>query len=101
MYDGEPILEYHSNYFEFLRHCTKDPKDYFIFCGVRNPMDNAASLYMKLMTDQNKAYSERKWLLDKGGEVSKRRVELYQHLKNVDNSFAVFLQNGKWIFLYT
>lgn len=92
MYDGEPILEYHSNYFEFLRQCTKEQQNYFVFCGVRNPMDDAASLYMKFMTDHDKAYSEEKWRLDKGGYMSKRRVELYKYLKNVDSSFAVFLR---------
>jgi len=92
MYDGEPILEYHSNYFEFLRHCAKDPKHYFVFCGARNPMDDAASLYMKFMTNHNKVYSEEKWRFNMEGEVSKRRVELYKHLKNVDSSFAVFLR---------
>ncbi|MBE9541762.1 MAG: hypothetical protein IMF01_05540 [Proteobacteria bacterium] len=92
MYDGEPILEYHSNYFEFERQCSKEEKDYFVFCSVRNPMDDAASLYMKFMTDHDKAYSEEKWRLDKGGYMSKRRVALYKYLKNVDNSFASFLR---------
>ena len=92
MYDGEPLLEYHSNYFEFLRHYAKDPKHYFVFCGARNPMDDAASLYMKFMTNHNKVYSEEKWRFNMEGEVSKRRVELYKHLKNVDSSFAFFLR---------
>ena len=71
MYDGEPILEYHSNYFEFAQQCSKEEKNYFVFCSVRNPLDDAASLYMKIMKDHEKAYSEERWRLDKGGYMSK------------------------------
>ena len=91
IYDGEPILDYHSNYLEFARQCSEEERNYFVFCGVRNPMDDAASLYMKIMTDHEKAYSDEKLRLDNGGYMSKRRIRIYQHLKNVDSSFAVFL----------
>jgi hypothetical protein len=92
MYEGESILDYHSNYFEFARQCSEEERNYFVFCGVRNPLDDAVSLYMKFMTDHDKGYSEEKWRLDKGGYMSKRRIELYKHLKNVDSSFSVFLR---------
>jgi hypothetical protein len=92
MYDGEPILDYHSNYFELARQCSEEERNYFVFCGVRNPLDDAASLYMKIMTDHEKAYSEEKWRLDKGGYMSKRRTRIYRHLKNIDSSFAAFLR---------
>ena len=91
-YDGEPILDYHSNHFEFARQCSKEERGYFVFCGVRNPLDDAASLYIKIMTDHEKAYSEEKWRLDKGGYMSKRRIRIYRHLKNIDGSFATFLR---------
>jgi|GEM_PF-285679 len=92
MYEGESILDYHSNYFEFARQCSEEESSYFVFCGVRNPLDDAVSLYMKFMTDHDKGYSEEKWRLDKGGYMSKRRVEIHKHLKNVDRPFAVFLR---------
>lgn len=91
MYEGESILAYHSNYSDFARQCSEEERSYFVFCGVRNPLDNAASLYVKFLNDQNKAYSEERWRLEKAGDVSKRRVALYKYLKNVDSSFDAFL----------
>jgi hypothetical protein len=50
-YDGEPILHKHANYWE-LPKAIRD-LGYFVFAGVRNPLDDAASLYQKLLSDHH------------------------------------------------
>lgn len=46
-YDGIPILSKHSNYPDFARYANAIEKNYFIFCGLRNPMQIPVSLYLK------------------------------------------------------
>jgi hypothetical protein len=50
-YGAKPILHKHATYQEFLRQATPDEKTYFVFSGIRNPLDDAVSLYFKLLTD--------------------------------------------------
>jgi hypothetical protein len=50
-YGATPILHKHATYQEFLRQATEDEKSYFVFSGIRNPLDDAVSLYFKLLTD--------------------------------------------------
>jgi hypothetical protein len=39
LYDGEKILSKHSRYHEFLKIASEEEKKYFVFSGIRNPMD--------------------------------------------------------------
>lgn len=47
-YKGEQILRKHSFYSDFLDKATPDEKTYFVFSGIRNPMDEAVSKYLKV-----------------------------------------------------
>lgn len=58
LYDGEPILHKHATYEEFLRQASDDEKHYFVFSGIRNPLDDAVSRYFKLKTDHNRRMSD-------------------------------------------
>lgn len=50
-YGATPILHKHATYQEFLRRATPEEKKYFVFSGIRHPLDDAVSLYFKLRTD--------------------------------------------------
>ncbi len=60
LYDGRGMLHKHATYGEFLSAATDIQKDYFAFAGVRNPLDDAVSLYFKLTNDHKQAYSSLK-----------------------------------------
>jgi hypothetical protein len=53
-YDGSPILFKHATYRDFLRVATPEEKKYFVFSGIRNPLDNVVSYYFKY---KNKKFS--------------------------------------------
>lgn len=58
LYNGERILSHHSNLYDFLRIATKDETRYFVFSGLRNPLDLTVSQYFKyrsIAADQNVA----------------------------------------------
>jgi hypothetical protein len=57
-YDGEVILHKHATYEEFLKQASPEEKTYFVFSGIRNPLDAAVSLYFKLKTDHNRRMSD-------------------------------------------
>ena len=58
LYDGRPILHKHATYEEFLKVASPDEKQYFVFSGIRNPLDDAVSQYFKLKTDHNQRMSD-------------------------------------------
>lgn len=46
-YGGEQVLLKHSNYPEFARYANARERGYFVFCGLRNPLQIPVSLYLK------------------------------------------------------
>lgn len=57
-YDGTRILSKHATYYDFLRIASPEEKTYFIFSCIRNPLDDAASLYFKYKTDHRQQFSQ-------------------------------------------
>ena len=56
-YDGQQILDKHSMYHDFLREMGEEGRSYFVFAGVRNPMDQVVSEFLKVRSDHNQNYS--------------------------------------------
>ncbi|MDX1520933.1 MAG: sulfotransferase family 2 domain-containing protein [Anaerolineae bacterium] len=56
-YAGKPILFKHATYSDFAAIATDDQKNYFVFSGIRNPLDDAVSLFYKLRTNHREQYS--------------------------------------------
>jgi hypothetical protein len=52
LYEGRRILHKHATYREFLKLAKEEEKDYFVFSGIRNPLDKIVSLYFKYKTNQ-------------------------------------------------
>lgn len=57
-YGGKDILHKHAHYGKFLKHASEDEKKYFVFGGVRNPLDKAVSHYFKYLSDHKNRYSD-------------------------------------------
>jgi hypothetical protein len=90
-YEGRKIVNKHANYHEFLKIANNEQKEYFVFAGVRDPLDEAVSLYNKLLTDHNEAYTDPNRQLGKGGWVTKRKAEIHKLVKS-GKGFAGFLR---------
>lgn len=72
-YDGKPILWKHARYEDFMKIATPEEKKYFIFSGVRNPLDRAVSQY----------YFFKSGLAPK----TKSNLEKYNYIKNANAGF--------------
>ena len=90
-YDGEKILTKHSTYERFLRKASDAEKGYFVFSGIRNPLDRVVSAYLKLKKDhrqlhtrlkQKKRYSLRNYYL----------LKQFEFVQQPNVTFADFFQ---------
>jgi hypothetical protein len=98
LYDGKRILKKHATYRDFLRTATHDEKGYFVFSGIRNPMDKTVSLYYKYRTNHS---SKRKQKLghdaqprhrDNNVFISWLMRKQYEFIRNRDATFADFFK---------
>jgi hypothetical protein len=80
LYGGRPILRKHASYHEFLRRATPEERSYFVFAGIRDPLDDAVSLYFKYRTDHRQQFASL-------AENRRRRKRLAEHMAAVRYRF--------------
>jgi Sulfotransferase family len=83
LYEGEKILSKHSRYHEFLATASEEERKYFVFSGIRNPMDMVVSGYLKMKNDHKGRYTNPKEWRRNGGTISDRNLKLYQKVKDL------------------
>lgn len=98
-YGGKKILHKHANYHEFLKIATNKQKKYFVFAGVRDPLDEAVSLYNKFLGDHKSNYTDPRKLLKNGGWVTERKIKIYELVQSTKD-FEAFLK-GFYTRVYT
>lgn len=90
-YSGAEILRRHSIYPTFLKTATNEEKNYFVFSGIRNPLDRTISFYEKLRNDprnyisnirqkENKSLADR-YFLDQHIFIKKNNATFSQYLR--------------------
>ncbi len=94
-YGGIPILHKHASYPEFLQTATVDEKEFFVFAGLRNPLDTAVSSYFKYKTDHKNAFSNPEHL--KSMKVDSLDVKRFEFIRDTNASFKTFfMQSSFW-----
>lgn len=91
-YLGEDILFKHATYRDFLKTAREEEKKYFVFSCIRNPMDRAVSLFLKLKnpSGQFKNVKYRK-LLSPGSVFFNRQIKFIQkHSASFSEYFKKF-----------
>ncbi len=93
-YGGEQILKKHSNYAHFLKSATPDEKKYFVFSGIRNPLDRTVSDYVKYVTNHLGEYTDPKKLahMARGRRYSLRRWFFLRRFRYIQEHNATFDQ---------
>ncbi|MBN1815502.1 MAG: sulfotransferase family 2 domain-containing protein [Anaerolineae bacterium] len=92
LYDGEPILRKHAHYHEFLRVATPVERDYFVFSGIRNPMDEVVSLYEKYRTNHRGNYTDPKKRKGRGGHVTRLDMASFSFIQETGADFPAFFR---------
>ncbi|HYK45568.1 MAG TPA: sulfotransferase family 2 domain-containing protein [Parafilimonas sp.] len=89
-YDGKRILRKHSRYHEFLKTATEEQKKYFVFSGIRNPMDTVISVYSKFANNHKGKYTDPQQWRKNGGYVKDKRLQLFSDIKNAHLTFQEY-----------
>jgi hypothetical protein len=79
-YEGKPILSKHATYYDFLKIASEEQKRYFVFAGIRNPLDDVVSLYFKYKTDHRQQFTD-------PVKVGRKRTSVY-YLDNLAFRFV-------------
>ena len=92
LYDGEKILRKHSKYSEFLKTAAKEEKRYFVFSGIRHPMDLVVSEFLKIRNNHKQRYTTPSEWRRNGGTLSDESLRLYDEIKNDNLSFQDYFK---------
>ncbi len=91
-YDGEPILVKHATYEDFLKSATPEEKRYFVFSGIRNPLDDAVSLYFKYVTDHKHKFTDPERLQRTRGLVTFISLRRFRFVREAQPDFTTYLK---------
>lgn len=89
-YDGIRILWKHATYHDFLKIARPEEKDYFVFSGIRNPLDDAVSRYFKLRTDHRNQYTDPAKLKKRTKIYDRVETFIYKDLQKNNADFERF-----------
>jgi hypothetical protein len=89
-YDGVPILRKHAYYPEFLAVATPEERKYFVFAGIRNPLDETVSLYFKYKTDHEGNFSNPQNRRDQGGWLTPTDLAKFRYIQETQSEFAPY-----------
>lgn len=97
-YDGEPILQKHSTYEQFRAQASEDERSYFVFSGIRHPMDDVVSQYFKLKTDHNRRMTD-PTRAPKSKPLLNRIVDrtVFRYLQRTNAEFADYFMRYHWL----
>jgi hypothetical protein len=95
-YGGERVLYKHATYGEFLRTPEGRSERYFVFAGVRHPLDLALSSFFKMKTNHRGRYtcSRRRYT----PSVTAKHIELFEYAQNEGDFLGWFKKSRPSIY---
>lgn len=93
-YDGHLVLRKHATYRDFLRYATADEKQYFVFSGIRNPMDVAVTRYVHIKANSKQHFTDPVEIGKRNSLASRLERRVYDWIQRHDASFEEFL--ARW-----
>lgn len=91
-YDGERILHKHASYNEFWEIASERERRYRVFAGVRHPMDDLVSVYLKFRHNHKGNFTNPDALVENGGWITPLHMERYRFIQDHDASFAEYFR---------
>jgi hypothetical protein len=91
-YAGESILVKHATYDDFMRIATPEEKAYFVFSGIRNPLDDAVSLYFKYLTDHKHKFTDPDRLRRTRGLVTFLSLQRFHFVRMAQPDFTTYFR---------
>ena len=91
-YGAEPILRKHATYRDFLRQATEDEKTYFVFSGIRNPLDVAVTRYVHIKGNVKDHFTDTWSVKIRNSLASRIERRIYAWTQRTNATFADFLK---------
>ena len=88
--DTYPHLHKHAYYHLFKKVAPPEAREYFVFSGIRDPMDEAVSAFFRYRTDHQHRYTSPPGKRNKG--VTARQLERYRFASDEGVTFADFFR---------
>jgi hypothetical protein len=79
-YEGISVLKKHSTYRDFLKVATEAEKQYFVFAGIRHPLDQVVSHYFKFKSGHEGQFTRQEELDRHKGSIWHRIAYEYSHI---------------------
>ena len=93
-YEGRAILSKHAVYSTFLANANNEQRKYFVFSGVRHPLDKMVSNYQKMLNNHNERFTQ-KLNSDPRKAIFQIRDRWKYRRVNRGWSYEQFLQHSK------
>ena len=91
-YDGSRILHKHATYEAFLKVASPEEKKYFVFSGIRHPMDDVVSLYFKYLTDHKRRFSNANKRAKRKGLVGYLTARRFNFVQAHESDFPTYFR---------
>lgn len=91
-YAGAPILHKHAFYHEFQKIASAEEKKYFVFASVRNPLDEAVSLYFKCKNNHKNNFTNPAMRKKNGGHISDDDLQRFRFIRDAGADFPVYFK---------
>lgn len=90
-YQGESILNKHSNIQTLIKETNININDYIVFGVYRSPHKILISRYNKRRNNPDNRFTDPKFLIENGGHVSKKAQKMSKLIREGNLSFAQFM----------
>lgn len=91
-YGGEDVLRKHFYLEDFLRHASPAERRYFTFSGIRNPLDEAVSVYLKYKTDHRGHFTDPRERVENGGWVTPSHLVRFRFVHEEGADFPAYFR---------
>jgi hypothetical protein len=89
-YAGESVLHKHALPHEFFKTASAEEKEYFVFAGIRNPLDLVITVYFKYKTNHQGFFTDPKYWRRNGGHVTDAALRKFRFVQDNADFGAYF-----------
>jgi hypothetical protein len=90
-YDGTPILRKHATYRDFLRQASEDERRYFVFSGIRNPLDIAVTRFAHMKVNAKGHFTNPEDVAVRNSIAGRIERRIFRWVHDNDADFESFL----------
>jgi hypothetical protein len=91
MYDGTPVLRKHASYRDFLRQATPQERRYFVFSGIRNPLDVAVTRFTNMKSNARGHFTNPEDVAVRNSIAGRIERRIFSWIRKNDADFESFL----------